>query len=137
MYRHTKITHDLLFGDINQYNKLKENINNELKIGMTIQCNKNLGIVINITPKYIIYKTENKIKSCKFNEYKIIDTNYKLYQDYIHNKKKNLKIGIHVKCNKYNGFITKIIDNKIYFKDEKMQYIYWCLIDFIEIDLHI
>jgi len=134
MYRHTKITHDLLFGDINQYKLIKENINKELKVGMTIQCNKNTGIVINITPKYIIYKAENKIKSCRFNEYKIIDTNYKLYQDYIHDKKKNLKIGINVKCNKYNGVVTKITNDRVYFKDEKTLLIYWCLIDFIEFD---
>ena len=134
MYRHTKITHDLLSGDLDKYEKIKENINKELKIGMKIQCKKNEGTVINITPKFIAYKTANSIKGCRFNEYKIIDTNYKLYQDYISNLKKKLKIGVIVKWNKYSGPITKITDDRVYFRDEKTLYKVWCLIDLVELD---
>jgi len=133
MYRHTKITHNLLLGDLDKYEKIKENINNELKIGMKIQCNKNEGTVINITPKFITYKTENSIKGCRFNEYKIIDTNYKLYQDNISNLKKKLKIGVIVKWSKYYGPITKITDDKVYFTDENTQYKVWCFIDSVKI----
>ena len=133
MYRHTKITHDLLFGDVKKYAKHRENATKEIQIGMKIQCNKDVGIVINILPKYIIYKIENRVKGCKFNEYEIIDAKYKPYQNHINKLKEKLKIGLYVKFNKYYGPIIKIKENKIYFKDENTSGIIWCLIDFVEI----
>jgi hypothetical protein len=59
MYRHTKVTHDLLTGDVDKYEKSKDIANKKLKVGMTINCNKDKGIVISITDKYILYKLEN------------------------------------------------------------------------------
>ena len=132
MYGHTKITHDLLTGDIEEYNKCKDKACDEVKIGMKIECGKNSGIVVDIKNRYLLYKDNDKIKSCKFNEYKIIDSNYKEYQDYIKKLKEKLEIGTEVKCGKLYGPITKIINDKVYFKDEMSNRIYWCLINFIE-----
>jgi len=67
MYRHVKITHDLLKGDIGKYNKEKEKATKNIKVGMTIKCKKNKGIVIDIKPQYIIYKIDKSVKVCKFN----------------------------------------------------------------------
>lgn len=132
MYRHTKITHDLLTGDIEEYNNMKEEATTKLKIGMKIQCKKDIGTVINIKPKYILYLTDNKVKACRFNEYNIIDKNYKKYQEHIDKLKKKLKIGVEVRWNKYSGPITKIIDDRVYFRDDNTSRIIWCLIDIIE-----
>jgi len=132
MYRHTKITHDLLKGDIEEYNKCKDKACNEVKIGMKIECGKYSGIVVNIKNNYITYKNNDKIKVCKFNEYKIIDSNYDEYQNHIKKLKEQIDVGVKVKCGKLYGEITKIIDNKVYFKDEVSSRIYWCLINFIE-----
>jgi hypothetical protein len=96
MYRHTKITHDLLTGDIEKYENHKDTAKKELQIGMKIKCNKYSGTVINIKPKFILIKIDNHIKGCKFNDYTITDSNYKPYQDKLKKLKKKLKIGIEV-----------------------------------------
>jgi predicted SprT family Zn-dependent metalloprotease len=133
MYRHTKVTHDLLFGDINKYEKHKKEAIQKLEIGMKIKCKKNTGIIIDIRPKYIFYKNEtNKINACKFNEYEIIDKNFMPYQKYISNLKKKLKIGVEVKWSRYYGPIVKVTDNRVYFRDENTSRIIWCLIDIVE-----
>lgn len=135
MYRHTKITHDLLFGDLQKYEKHKKEATEKLKVGMKIKCNKKLGIVIDIKPKYIIYKDENnKINGCRFNEYETIDTKYKLYQKHIFDLKKKLKVGVEVKWTKYYGPITKITDTRVYFRDTNTSRIVWCLIDIIKVN---
>ena len=197
MYRHTKITHDLLTGDIEEYNKCKNKACDEVKIGMKINCGKYFGVVVDIRNKYLVYddnsklrickfneykiidknykeyqdnikkckdkacdevkigmkiecgnysgivldikkdyltyKYNDKIKVCKFNEYKIIDSNYEKYQNYIKELKEKLKVGVEIKCGKLYGPITKIINDKIYFKDEITERVYWCLINFIEL----
>ena len=134
MYRHIKITHELLFGDLEKYEKFKKEATEKLKIGMKIKCKKNSGIVIDIKPKYIIYKTDNnKVNGCKFNEYEIINTNYESYQKYISNLKKKLKLGVEVKYGHYHGPITKITDNRVYFKDTNTSRLIWCLIDIIQL----
>jgi hypothetical protein len=133
MYRHTKITHDLLTGDIDKYNKHKDNANKKLKIGMKIKCNNNIGTVINIKPKYILYKIDSTIKGCKFNEYKIINYDFEPYQKYLTKLKKKLKIGTVVKWSKYYGPIINIMENRIYFKDDKTSNIIWALIDIIQL----
>ena len=133
MYRHTKITHDLLTGDIDKYNKHKDNANKKLKIGMKIKCNNNIGTVINIKPKYILYKIDSTVKGCKFNEYKIINYDFEPYQKYLTKLKKKLKIGTVVKWSKYYGPIINIMENRIYFKDNKTSNIIWALIDIIQL----
>lgn len=197
MYRHTKITHDLLTGDIEEYNKCKEKACDEVKVGMKIECGKYSGIVVEIRNKYLVfndngklrickfnaykiidknykeyhdtikknkekaydevkvgmkiecgnssgvvveikkdyltYKNDDKLKVCKFSEYKIIDENYEEYQNYIKELKEKLKIGVEIRCGKLYGPITKIINDKIYFKDELSSRIYWCLINFLDL----
>ena len=135
MYRHIKISHDLLFGDLEKYDKLRDEVNNKIKIGMKIKCKNNkIGTVIDIKSKFIIYKNDNdKISSCKFNEYEIIDSKYEKYQKYISDLKNKLKIGVKVKFNNYYGPIIKINNNRIYFRDDKTSNIIWCIIDIIKI----
>lgn len=134
MYRHVKITHDLLFGDLNEYEKKKTKAIKKLETGMKIKCKNKSGIVIDIKPKYIIYKNENnKINGCRFNDYEIIDNNYAPYQKYITNLKKKLKIGVEVSWSKYYGPVIKLTENRVYFRDIKSSRIIWCLIDIVEL----
>lgn len=134
MFRHIKITHSLLFGDLEKYEQSKKDTYDNLKIGMKIKCNNKIGIVVDIRDKYIHFMNNNKIYGCYFNDYEIIDTNYESYQNHINNLKKKLKIGVKIKCSKYNGPITKITDTRIYFKDDKTSRTAWCLYDVIELD---
>ena len=133
MYRHTKITHDLLTGDVEQYKEHQENASKELKIGMTIQCKKESGIVIKITPKYILYKVNDKVKACKFNQYTISNNKYEPYQKHLEKLKNKIKVGVEVKFNKYYGPVTKITEDRVYFKDENSSRLFWCLFDFVEL----
>jgi co-chaperonin GroES (HSP10) len=133
MYRHTKITHDLLTGDIAKYEKHKDTANKELQIGMKVKCKKYAGTVINIKPRYILIKMDNRVKVCKFNEYTITDPKYEPYQAKIEKLKKKLKIGVEVQYEKYYGPITKIKDDRVYFKDENTSRIFWLLIDMLEL----
>jgi len=133
MYRHTKISHDLLTGDIEKYKEDKDNASNELKIGMKIECKKNSGIVIDIKPKYILYKTDTTVRGCKFNEYKIINYKFEPYQKHIAKLKEKLKIGTQVRWGKYYGPVTNIINNRVYFKDVNTLRIVWILIDIVEL----
>ena len=133
MYRHTKITHDLLIGDIETYKKHQDTAHKELRIGMTIKCGKHSGTVINIKPNFILYKTDNDVKGCKFNEYTILDSEYEAYQEKRQRLKDQLKIGVQVRCKQYYGPITKIKHDRVYFQDENTSKTIWCLIDFLEL----
>jgi hypothetical protein len=134
MYRHTKITHELLFGDLDKYEEHKKTASDNIKIGMKIKCNKKAGTVIKLHPKYIIFINDNnKIGSCRYNEYEITDTNYDEYKKYISNLKKKITVGVNVKDGKYYGPVTKIVDDRVYFTDINTKITRWCIINFITI----
>jgi hypothetical protein len=137
MYGHTKITHDLLSGDVTKYKESKEIASKVLKVGMKIKCKKDNGIVIDIKDQYIMYRVEgkdNKVKGCKFNEYSIIDSKYEKYQKQIDKLRKKIKVGTRIKVLKHKGIVTKIIDNKIYFEEDTTGRQTWWFIDFFELE---
>ena len=136
MYSHTKITHDLLSGDVTKYEKSKKLANKELQVGMKIKCKKDIGTVVDIKDNYILYRIDgqnNKLKGCKFNEYSITDTKYEKYQKRIEKLRKKIKIGTRIKVLNHKGTVTKIIDNKIYFEEDSTGRQTWWFIDFFEL----
>jgi hypothetical protein len=136
MYGHTKITHDLLSGDVTKYKKSKDIANKTLKVGMKIKCKKDIGIVIEIKDEYIMYRLDNrdnKVKGCKFNEYTITDNKYEKYQKQIEKLRKKIKVGTRIKVLKHKGTVTKIVDNKVYFVEDTTGRQTWWFIDFFEL----
>jgi hypothetical protein len=136
MYLHTKITHDLLSGDVTKYKESKELATKTVKVGMKIKCKKDIGIVIDIQDKYILYRLENndnKVKGCKFNEYSITDNKYEKYQKQIEKLRKKIKVGTRIKVLNHKGTVTKIIGNKVYFEEDTTGRQTWWFIDFFEL----
>ena len=136
MYGHTKITHDLLSGDVTKYKESKELANKLVKVGMKIKCKKDIGTVIDIKDEYIVYRLDNKdnkVKGCKFNEYSITDNKYEKYQKQIAKLRKKIKVGTRIKVLKHKGTVTKIIDNKVYFEEDTTGRQTWWFIDFFEL----
>ena len=134
MYSHTKITHDLLAGDLQIKENCKNKAINELKIGMKIQSKNYNGIVIKIKTKGILYLTETKLRICAFNDYKIIDNSYREYQNKILDLRKKLKPNIKIKTFHHSGILIEVIDDKVYYKDNSDEKIYWSLIYLISLD---
>ena len=80
MYHHLKITHELLHGDVTQFEEKTNLMRNELQIGDKIECTtkKFVGIVVEIQKKYAIIKIDNQYKSCLLNNVNILKKTNKI-----------------------------------------------------------
>jgi hypothetical protein len=93
MYGHTKVTHSLLLGDIEQHNKVSQEIKSRLDIGDQVFCKKNkaTGKIVDIRGKMVVIKAATAFKGCLFKDLEVIKKtdNPNLIEDI----KKSLSIG--------------------------------------------
>jgi hypothetical protein len=91
MYHHLKVTHDLLLGDVSEFETKIKQIKSELTLGDYIRClsKKYEGIVVDIKNKYVVIKSNSSYKSCLLNDIEIV----KKAENSISDLYKKYKIG--------------------------------------------